>query len=199
MRLASPRCRAPATTSSCSTPRRQPIEPLRTAVRSAWRPPLRRRLRPDAGGRARPARPDTDFLYRIFNADGGEVQQCGNGARCFVRFVHDKGLTDQARNPRRDDVRRHRPAARADGQVTVDMGRPSSSRRASRSRAGGAITTLALDGAGRPCARSAWCRWAIRTRCRWWTTSTRAPVATEGPLIERHPRFPQRVNAGFCR
>ena len=48
-----------------------------------------------------PRAPDTDFCYRIFNADGGEVEQCGNGARCFVRFVREQGLTDKTRNPRR--------------------------------------------------------------------------------------------------
>ena len=59
---------------------------------------LRRRLRPDpAGGKAR-RRPGVDFRYRIFNADGSEVEQCGNGARCFVRFVHEQGLTEQAGN-----------------------------------------------------------------------------------------------------
>ena len=66
----------------------------------------------------------TDFLYRIFNADGGEVQQCGNGARCFARFVHDRGLTDKR------EIRVETmsgvivPRLEADGRVTVDMGPP---------------------------------------------------------------------------
>ena len=59
-----------------------------------------------------PQRRGADFRYRIFNADGGEVEQCGNGARCFVRFVRDKGLTDEERDPRRDARRRHRAAPR---------------------------------------------------------------------------------------
>ena len=71
-----------------------------------------------------PAQGDADFRYRIFNSDGGEVEQCGNGARCFVRFVHDKGLTTKRMirvetlggiiEPRLED----------DGLVTVDMGVP---------------------------------------------------------------------------
>jgi diaminopimelate epimerase len=60
----------------------------------------------------RSARPDVDFRYRIFNADGGEVEQCGNGARCFVTFVHARGLT-QDRDPGRDQKRHHRAAAGA--------------------------------------------------------------------------------------
>ena len=49
----------------------------------------------------KPRAAGTDFYYRIFNADGGEVEQCGNGARCFVRYVHDHGLTAKTRDPRR--------------------------------------------------------------------------------------------------
>ena len=69
-------------------------------------------------------RPDVDFRYRIFNADGGEVEQCGNGARCFVRFVHDKGLTSkrEIRVETRSGV--IAPRLRDDGLVTVDMGVP---------------------------------------------------------------------------
>ena len=70
------------------------------------------------------SRADVDFRYRIFNADGGEVEQCGNGARCFVRFVHDKGLTAKAeiRVETRSGI--IAPRLRADGLVTVDMGVP---------------------------------------------------------------------------
>ena len=70
------------------------------------------------------SRPDVDFRYRIFNADGGEVEQCGNGARCFVRFVHDKGLS--AKGEIRVETRSGviAPRLRADGLVTVDMGVP---------------------------------------------------------------------------
>ncbi len=72
----------------------------------------------------RPRSPGTDFYYRIFNADGAEVQHCGNGARCFLRYVRDKGLTDKT------EIRVETlsgvivPRLEADGQVTVDMGPP---------------------------------------------------------------------------
>ncbi len=88
----------------------------------ARRPPLRRGLRP--GAVVERARGDADFRYRIFNADGGEVEQCGNGARCFVVFVRDHGLTDKR------EIRVETaggvivPRLEADGQVTVDMGVP---------------------------------------------------------------------------
>src|SRR6187402_1876465 len=67
---------------------------------------------------------DTDFYYRIFNADGGEVSQCGNGARCFVRYVHDKGLSakDAIRVETRSGV--IEPRLESDGRVTVNMGVP---------------------------------------------------------------------------
>jgi diaminopimelate epimerase len=65
-----------------------------------------------------------DFRYRIFNADGGEVEQCGNGARCFVKFVHQLGLTKQARDSRADRGRAHRAAPRGRRPVSVDMGAP---------------------------------------------------------------------------
>ena len=72
----------------------------------------------------KPRRPGVDFRYRIFNADGGEVEQCGNGARCFVKFVHDRGLTDKR------EIRVETlggiivPRLEADGEVSVDMGAP---------------------------------------------------------------------------
>src|SRR5512134_3955285 len=71
-----------------------------------------------------PRTPDTDFYYRIFNADGSEVEQCGNGARCFVRYVHDRGLTHkrEIRVGTKGGV--ITPRLEADGQVTVDMGVP---------------------------------------------------------------------------
>ena len=66
-----------------------------------------------------------DFRYRIFNGGSGdEVEQCGNGARCFVRFVHDKGLTDKSTVRVGDREHAARTALRADGRVTVDMNAP---------------------------------------------------------------------------
>ena len=72
----------------------------------------------------RAQRPDADFRYRIFNADGGEVEQCGNGARCFVKFAHHKGLT-QKREIRVETLGGMiAPRLEDDGEVSVDMGPP---------------------------------------------------------------------------
>ncbi len=70
------------------------------------------------------SRPDADFRYRIFNADGGEVEQCGNGARCFVRFVHEKGLTEKRAIRVETKGGLIEPRLEDDGLVTVDMGVP---------------------------------------------------------------------------
>ena len=72
----------------------------------------------------KPTRADADFRYRIFNADGGEVEQCGNGARCFVRFVHDKGLTAKTAIRVETAAGIIVPRLEADGQVTVNTGVP---------------------------------------------------------------------------
>ena len=71
-----------------------------------------------------PAPGRVDFRYRIFNADGGEVEQCGNGARCFRALRAEQGLSTEARDPRGNAVRHHRAALEDDGRVTVDMGVP---------------------------------------------------------------------------
>src|SRR5689334_6354429 len=70
----------------------------------------------------KPQTPGADFRYRIWNADGGEVEQCGNGARCFVRFVHDKKLTDKREIRVETLAGVIAPRLEADGQVTVNMG-----------------------------------------------------------------------------
>jgi diaminopimelate epimerase len=146
-----------------------------------------------------------DFRYRIFNCDGGEVEHCGNGARCFVKFVRDAGLTD-ARS-----VRVQVPngvitlTMQENGEVTVDMGTPvfeparvPFDARGLDGRAEGADTLWPLDVCG---------------TTRWISAVTMGnphavqvvddveafPVATDGPVIESHPRFPQRVNAGFMQ
>src|SRR6266498_2001443 len=72
----------------------------------------------------RASRPDADFRYRIFNADGGEVEQCGNGARCFVKFVRDHELTDKRAVRVETAGGLIVPAIEPDGEVTVDMGAP---------------------------------------------------------------------------
>ncbi|MBB1600311.1 diaminopimelate epimerase [Variovorax sp. UMC13] len=150
-----------------------------------------------------------DFQYVIHNADGGEVEQCGNGARCFMRFVREQGLTTQ------DAVRVQtlsgviEPRMNADGRVTVDMGAPVFE-----------LARVPFDAAGlTPQADGGWENWhlALSTHAEGAIVALAvlsmgnphavqivddvdtAPVATQGPLIEHHPRFPQRVNAGFLQ
>lgn len=145
-----------------------------------------------------PRQPDTDFYYRIFNADGGEVEQCGNGARCFVRYVQDRGLT--AKRELRVGTRAGVivPRLEDDGRVTVDMGVPEFEPSRIPFEAPARATSYALEVDGR--------RLEISTLSMGNPHAVqvvpdieRAPVAAEGPLIERHPRFPQRVNAGYMQ
>jgi len=145
-----------------------------------------------------PREPDTDFYYRIFNADGGEVEQCGNGARCFVRYVRDRGLTTQTeiRVGTRGGV--IVPRLEADGQVTVNMGTPEfEPARIPFDAPARALTyELVLDGRRLEIsALSMGNPHAVQVV----PDIERAPVAAEGPLIERHPRFPRRVNAGYLQ
>ena len=143
-------------------------------------------------------RADVDFRYRIFNADGGEVEQCGNGARCFVRFVHDQGLTDlrEIRVETMNGV--ISPRLGDDGSVTVNMGEPQfePSKIPFVSDSDELLQTLTLGAEdiaitavsmGNP--------HAVQVVA----DVDAAPVALQGPLIESHPRFPQRVNAGFMQ
>ena len=145
-----------------------------------------------------PRQPDTDFYYRIFNADGGEVEQCGNGARCFVRYVRDHGLT--AKRELRVGTRGGIivPRLEDDGQVTVDMGVPEFEPSRIPFDAPARAVSYELDVDGRRldvCALSMGNPHAVQVVA----DIERAPVAGEGPLIERHPRFPQRVNAGYMQ
>jgi diaminopimelate epimerase len=127
-----------------------------------------------------------DFRYRIFNADGGEVEQCGNGARCFVKFVHGRGLT------RKNEIAVEtlggliRPRLEADGEVSVDMGKPSKPviERLNVQGRQLDITTVSI---GNP--------HAVQVV----PDVASAPVQTQGPSIETHPRFPNRVNAGYMQ
>jgi diaminopimelate epimerase len=148
-------------------------------------------------------RGDADFRYRIWNADGGEVEQCGNGARCFVRFVHDKGLTNK------NEIRVETPSGvivprlEADGQVTVDMGAPQFDPERVPFDARGLQPILGgkgwpLELAGRE-AKVAVLSMGNPHAVQTVPDVDSAPVATEGPLIERHPRFPRRVNAGYMQ
>lgn len=158
----------------------------------------------------RAARPDADFRYRIFNADGSEVEHCGNGARCFVRFVHEQGLSD--RNPLRAEIATGILVLDEgdDEQVTVDMGSTrfdpaalpfDTAGLASRTEGQDTLWQLELDvpaGLPRSVALSAV---AISNPHAVQVVDNvdTAPVAIVGPLIENHPRFARRVNAGFMQ
>jgi diaminopimelate epimerase len=146
----------------------------------------------------KPRRADTAVYYRIFNADGDEVEQCGNGARCIAALLHHRGLT------RNGTITLGSPAgivlARVDSarQVSVDMGVPDFNPRALPFEAPQEADSYALDVGGRRLeigAVSLGNPHAVVTVADVET----APVAALGPEIERHPRFPRRVNAGFMQ
>jgi diaminopimelate epimerase len=140
----------------------------------------------------------TDFYYRIFNADGGEVSQCGNGARCFVRYVHDKGLS--AKNAIRVETRSGiiEPRLEKDGRVTVNMGVPGFEPARIPFVADRRALTYALEVDGRKLEISA-VSMGNPHAVQVVPDVDAAPVESEGPLIERHPRFPERVNAGYMQ
>ena len=144
------------------------------------------------------SQPDIDFRYRIFNADGGEVEQCGNGARCFVRFVHEQGLTQKR------DIRVETQKGiiglclQENGEVTVNMGVPrfvpeeipfvsDSDAPVQPLTVGDKTIDISAVSMGNP--------HAVQVVADVDT----APVAADGPIIESHPRFPKRVNAGFMQ
>ena len=150
------------------------------------------------------SQPDLDFRYRIFNSDGGEVEQCGNGARCFVKFVHDEGLTSKRAIRVQTLGGIIEPRLQDDDEVSVDMGVP----RFDPADAGfdssgltpivehdqtlwpldvGHRVTIAVLSMGNP--------HAVQTVSNIDT----AAVTTDGPSIEHHHRFRERVNAGFMQ
>jgi diaminopimelate epimerase len=128
----------------------------------------------------------TDFRYRIFNSDGGEVEQCGNGARCFVKFVHARGLT------RKREIRGETlggiivPRLEDDGEVSVDMGPPAFEGMETIEVGEGRVEVDILS-MGNP--------HAVQVVA----DVEEAPVRTQGPLLEHHQRFPGRVNAGYMQ
>ena len=141
---------------------------------------------------------DTDFYYRIFNSDGGEVSQCGNGARCFVRYVHDKGLS--AKNAIRVETRSGiiEPRLEKDGRVTVNMGVPIFEPARIPFVAKRRASTYALEVDGRKLEISA-VSMGNPHAVQVVPDVDSAAVTSEGPLIERHPRFAERVNAGYMQ
>jgi diaminopimelate epimerase len=146
----------------------------------------------------RPATAGADFRYRIFNADGGEVEQCGNGARCFGRFVRDQGLTDKDEMAVETLGGLIRPRLEPDGEVSVDMGVPRFEPREVpfEAPARALLYDLDVDGQTVPVSvLSMGNPHAVQTV----PDVDLAPVSTQGPKIERHPRFPKRVNAGYMQ
>ncbi|AOE88093.1 diaminopimelate epimerase [Pseudomonas sp. TCU-HL1] len=145
-----------------------------------------------------PTNPDVDFRYRIFNSDGSEVEQCGNGARCFARFVIDKRLTVKKRIRVETKSGIIELDVRPDGQVTVDMGPPrlvpqqipfiaDDEALSYPVEVDDQTVELAAISMGNPHA-------VLRV-----DDVTTAPVHSLGPKMEHHPRFPQRVNVGFLQ
>ena len=150
--------------------------------------------------------PGIDFEYVIHNADGGEVEQCGNGARCFARFVHERGLTDKTSIRVRTLGGVIEPRLTVDGNVTVDMGPP--------------VFELPLvpfePGSQLPVASGAWQQWPLTLgegapvmvavlsmgnphAVQLVDDVERTPVLTLGPLVQQHPAFVRGVNAGFMQ
>ena len=146
----------------------------------------------------RPTQSGVDFRYRIFNADGGEVEQCGNGARCFVHFVRDEGLSTKTEIRVETDNGIIAPRLNSNGEVTVDMGAPRFEpseipfRRAARAAlydldVGGERVQINALSMGNPHA------------VQLVDDLEAAPVLAQGPLIEHHADFPARVNAGYMQ
>jgi diaminopimelate epimerase len=145
-----------------------------------------------------PRQPDTDFYYRIFNADGGEVEQCGNGARCFVRYVRDRGLTTKTAIRVGTLGGVIVPRLEADGQVTVDMGVPVFDPAQIPFKAPEQALTYLLDVEQKNIEISA-LSMGNPHAVQIVSDVATASVTGQGPLIEAHPRFPQRVNAGYMQ
>jgi len=153
----------------------------------------------------RPQAPGVDFRYRIYNADGGEVEQCGNGARAFVKFVTDKGLTAKRAIRVETMAGVIEPRLEADGRITVDMGAPILE-----------PGLVPFDSAGlQGVQRGDDLLWPLDVNGKTTLVSVvsmgnphavqvvddtqTAPVHADGPAIEHHRRFPKRVNAGFMQ
>jgi diaminopimelate epimerase len=153
-------------------------------------------------------RPDADFRYRIFNADGGEVEQCGNGSRCFVRFVLDQGLS--TKNPLRVEVAHTVLTLKShpDGQVEVDMGAPIFEHSHVPFNANGLASmqefqeTLYALPLSRPAMHDSFIgvlSMGNPHAVQVVVDVESAPVLEEGPEIERYSAFPKRVNAGYMQ
>lgn len=154
-----------------------------------------------------PMDPGADFRYRIFNSDGSEVEHCGNGARCFVRFVHERKLT--SRNPVRAEIATGviTLTELEDGQVRVDMGQTrfepealpfDPSGLATKQMAEDTLYGLPIDNDG----SLVWLSVVAISNPHavlFVEDANTADVASVGPYIESHPRFANRVNMGFAQ
>ena len=145
-----------------------------------------------------PAKQDVLFNYRIFNADGGEVEQCGNGARCFARFVREKNLTDASVIPVQTNSGRIELQVEDNGEVTVNMGVPVLEPERIPFRASRRQPLYTLKLADRSIEIAAVSIGNPHAVMRVDDVAT-APVELLGPQIESHPDFPRRVNAGFMQ
>jgi len=143
-------------------------------------------------------RADADFRYRIFNADGGEVEQCGNGARCFVRFVYGQKLTHKREIVVEAKGGLISPRLEDDGRVTVDMGTPIFDAALIPFNGDSGAVSVPLEVAGETLEASV-LSMGNPHAVQVVEDVERAPVEKLGPLIEHHPRFPKRVNAGFMQ
>ena len=140
----------------------------------------------------------TDFHYRIFNADGGEVEQCGNGARCFARYVHDQGLTEKKVIEVGTLAGRIRLYLETDGNVRVNMGIPILEPAAIPFLAERRAPLYSIDLKGRRVELGAVSMGNPHAILQVPDIDT-AEVASIGPLLECHPSFPRRVNVGFMQ
>ncbi|WNW12777.1 diaminopimelate epimerase [Pseudomonas sp. DTU_2021_1001937_2_SI_NGA_ILE_001] len=143
-----------------------------------------------------PNNPDVDFRYRIFNSDGSEVEQCGNGARCFARFVLDKRLTAKRKIRVETKSGIIELNVRNDGQICVDMGPPRFVPEQIPFKADQQADSYDLEVDGRTVQLAAVSMGNPHAVLRVDDINN-APVHQLGPKIEHHPRFPARVNVGF--
>ncbi|MES9924848.1 MAG: diaminopimelate epimerase [Candidatus Thiodiazotropha endolucinida] len=141
---------------------------------------------------------DTDFYYRIYNADGSEVEACGNGARCFARFVKEKGLSTKSSIPVETLAGKISLRHLADGYVEVDMGAPIFEPALIPFTAPQQANTYLLDVDDQQVSLST-VSMGNPHAVLIVPSVDQADVAKLGPLIENHPRFPQRTNVGFMQ
>ncbi len=145
-----------------------------------------------------PTDPECDFRYRIFNADGTEAEQCGNGARCFAKFVVDRGLSTKSHLRLQTGNGSIETELRDDDMVEVDMGVPTtepaqipfvadSPQTSYRLAVDNELVEIVAVSVGNPHA------------VLFVDAVSEAPVATLGPKLSKHQRFPRGANVGFCQ